>query len=250
MAKRRAILDAATNAVRSSPLAAPLKRLYELRSPAARRDRLDLKALDLLLAFTLREDSNCIDAGAHSGAVLRELVRLAPAGSHLAYEPLPDQGAALAAEFPAVDVRVAALSNEVGESSFVRVPSLPTYSGLRERSYPGEQQTEQITVRTETLDASLPEGYVPDFVKVDVEGAERLVFEGAIETLARHKPTVFFEHGQGASDHYGTRPSDVFELLVARAGLRIFDTDGVGPYSEAQFEDVFDQPIWNFVAHA
>ena len=228
----------------------PLMRAYEWRYPAARRDRIDNERLRQLLAFSLAPDSNCIDVGCHRGDVLREMGRLAPHGRHIAYEPVPASYEALAAEFPDVDVRQAALSNEAGESSFTYVVDEPSFSGLRRRQYAGPRKLEELTVRTERLDDALPEGYVPRFVKVDVEGAERLVFEGAIETLRRYRPIVFFEHGQGASDYYGTRPGDVYRLLVEEAGMRIFDTDGRGPYAEAEFEAVFSAPIWNFVAHA
>jgi FkbM family methyltransferase len=221
-----------------------------LLRPAARRDRLDTEHLHLLLAFALSPDSNCIDVGAHHGDVLREIVRLAPSGRHIAYEPVPDSHAALVREFPDVDVRHAALSNESGETSFVHVQTDSAYSGLRERAYPRDFERETITVRTETLDSGLPDGYVPHFIKVDVEGAEGLVFEGAIETLRRHRPIVVFEHGAGGADSYGTRSSDVHRLLVGEASLRIFDIDGNGPYSENEFDALFHEPIWNFVAHA
>ena len=56
-------------------------------------------------------------------------------------------------------------------------------------------------------------------------------------------------HGAGASEHYGTRPADIHRLLAGEVGMRIFDADGNGPYSEAQFEQVFTEPMWNFVAH-
>jgi FkbM family methyltransferase len=231
-------------------LEGPLMRAYEWRYPAARRDRMDNERLRQLLAFSLAPDSNCIDVGCHQGEILREMVRLAPDGRHIAYEPVPVSYEALAAEFPDVDLRQAALSNEAGESTFTHVVDEPSYSGLRERDYAGPRRLEQLTVRTERLDDVLDDGYVPRLIKVDVEGAERLVFEGALETLRRHRPIVFFEHGLGSSDHYGTRPGDVYRLLVEESGMRIFDTDGRGPYSEAEFEAVFDQPIWNFVAHA
>jgi Methyltransferase FkbM domain len=90
---------------------------------------------------------------------------------------------------------------------------------------------------------------VPAFIKVDVEGAELQVFRGAADTLARHKPTVFFEHGEGAADRYGTSSAQIHDLLVGEAGLRIFDERGHGPYSRDQFEAVFTEPVWNFVAH-
>jgi FkbM family methyltransferase len=177
------------------------------------------------------------------------MVRLAPEGRHVAFEPVPASHARLAAEFPGVDVRHAAASDEDGEAEFTVVPGLPTHSGLRERSYPGKQRLEKISVRTERLDTVLPEDFPLAFLKVDVEGAELQVLRGAAETIARHRPTIWFEHGEGASDHYGTTPADVHGLLVGELGLRIFDSEGDGPYSAGRFDAVFSEPMWNFVAH-
>src|SRR5947209_4689077 len=123
-----------------------------------RRDRVDNQNLRLLLSFVLTEDSNCIDIGAHKGATLAEMVRVAPSGKHIAYEPLPLLHKYLVDHFPSVEVRPAAVSNEEGETSFSYVKNLPTHSGFRERSYPVQPQVEKMTVRTETLDSSLPTG--------------------------------------------------------------------------------------------
>ena len=226
------------------------RRAYETLVPGMRRDRLDNEHLQMLMAFTLAPDSNCIDVGAHTGDVLRDMVRLAPAGRHVAFEPLPDYYEALVHEFPDVEVRCSALSTEEGEATFTYVKSNPGYSGFRERSYPGRQRIEKLTVRRERLDDVLPKDYVPRFLKIDVEGAEYEVLKGGIETIARHRPIVYFEHGQGSTDHYGVSPVQVHELLTRDAGLRIFDADGTGPYSQTAFEEVFSEPIWNFVAHA
>ena len=57
-----------------------------------------------------------------------------------------------------------------------------------------------------------------------------------MKTLAQARPVVVFEHGPGAADHYGTTPADVHGLL-SDFGLRIFDMDGHGPLSLAEFED-------------
>jgi len=200
------------------------------------------------MSFALAEDSNCIDIGAHKGAALAEMVRVAPRGKHIAYEPLPFLHKYLVDHFPAVDVRLAAASNEEGETSFTHVKNLPTHSGLRERSYPVRPRVEKITVRTETLDSNLPAGYVPAFIKMDVEGAERLVIEGAIETISKHKPIVVFEYGE-AADYYSTQTCHIYELLHNEAGLRIFDMDGNGPYTLGQFEETYVRgDRWNFVA--
>ncbi len=216
----------------------------------ARRAYQDEVNMRLLLAFSLAADSNCIDVGSHDGRFLAEMVRIAPLGRHVAYEPLPRFFARLTTAFPGVDVRRAALSNVNGTSDFTYVKNLPAYSGFRRRKYPSKATIETITVQTERLDDRLPSDYVPALIKIDVEGAEQLVIEGAMETLKRHRPIVVFEHGAGASDFYGTGPSDIYRLLCDGAGLRIFNLEGDGPYSLSQLETVYRRnEHWNFVAH-
>lgn len=141
------------------------------------RDKRDMEHLHLLLAFTLSANSNCIDGGAHIGEVLREILRCAPKGRHIACEPLPHLNQQLVRNFPAVDVRLAALSNRFGEASFIQVRSNPGYEGFKQRTYPGEEQLEIITVRTQPIDSSLPENYVPSLIKSGVEGGEQQVIE-------------------------------------------------------------------------
>jgi FkbM family methyltransferase len=221
-----------------------------LLSVGGRREARDRHAMSVLLAATLARDAHTIDVGAHSGAVLREIVRIAPEGRHIAYEPLPDLARQLSGEFPTVDVRNAALSDETGETSFIHVDSAPEFSGLRERDYGGIDNVEkhEITVRTERLDEMLPDGFVPRFIKIDVEGAEMLVLRGARKTIARHRPSIVFEHGVGASDRYGTTPGEVHALLVDELHMRIFDLDGAGPYTREAFEAIYAAPLWNFLA--
>jgi FkbM family methyltransferase len=69
------------------------------------------------------------------------------------------------------------------------------------RRYPDEYATERIEVKLERLDRARPDEYVPALIKADVERAERQGFEGARETITRHKPVIVFEHGLGGSDH-------------------------------------------------
>jgi len=204
----------------------------------------------LLLGFSLAADSNCVDVGSHDGRFLSEMVRIAPLGHHIAYEPLPSFWRQLTKDFQGVDVREAALSNVNGTSEFTYVKNLPAYSGFRRRKYPSKPTIETITVKTERLDDHLPLDYRPALIKIDVEGAEQLVIEGAMQTLEHHRPIVVFEHGTGASDYYGTGPAEIYKLLCDSVGLRIFDLDGDGPYSLSQFQAVYRRnDRWNFVAH-
>ena len=238
-------------AVLATPAGGPLLRLKRrFDAPEVVRDREDNERLLALLGKVLRPDSCCIDVGAHKGAILGEIVALAPHGRHIAFEPLPQLAGELATRFPQVDVRAVALSDRSGEAEFVHVRTRPGWSGFRERPYPGDEQVERIAVRTQTLDAALPAGFVPALIKIDVEGAEREVLEGAIKTLAVHRPVVVFEHGLGSADHYGTEPRHIHALLCEHAGLEISGLDGDGPYDLAAFERVYrGRERVNFVAH-
>jgi FkbM family methyltransferase len=219
-----------------------------LGTRAARRNLRDDEHFRLLCAFVLRADSNCIDVGANRGSILRHMVEFAPNGHHIAYEPLPELADELGREFPTVEVRGAALSNHSGVESFARVRHLPSRSGLHPL-YHSSDEVETVAVRVEPLDESLPEGYAPALIKIDVEGAEQQVLEGALQTIALHKPVVVFEH-QSSAGFYGTQPGDIHELLCERAGLRIFDMDGAGPYGVERFEQaVRSGARQNFLAH-
>ncbi len=212
-----------------------------------------MENLRRLIAFSLRPDACCVDVGAHRGAVLHEILRVAPHGRHVAYEPLPELAAGLRAAFPSVEIREAALSDRSGQSSFQHVRGeAEGCSGFVVCTTPPGYvpDVEQIDVRLERLDDVLDPASPVAFVKVDVEGAEKQVFAGALHTLERTRPTIMFEHAYAASSAYGTDPSEVYSLLTEEVGLRIFGLNGDGPFEASEFEQMSHQanPI-NFVAH-
>jgi FkbM family methyltransferase len=220
------------------PRAVALKRAFE---PAhTTQDRRDHDALATIFAATLAPDACCIDIGAHSGDVLAEIVRIAPRGRHLAFEPLPALATDLQKRLPGVDVRNVALGDAAGTASFIHVLDRPGWSGLKPRPTPDGDapRAETIEVTVERLDDALPDGYTPALVKIDVEGAELGVLRGAHATLAAHHPLLVFEHGLGSADHYGTGPGDVHDLLTGLE-YRIFDLQGRGPYDRAAFAHTF-----------
>jgi FkbM family methyltransferase len=227
----------------------PLRRLRAALYPAYQHDRLENQRLNKLLRTLLKEDSNCIDIGAYRGRTLSDIMLLAPRGKHIAYEPLPHLCRYLVRRFPSVDVRQAAVSNSEGEANYIYVKGAPAESGFREKAYSRRSPLEKITVRTEVLDKCLPTDYEPALIKIDVEGAERQVIEGAIETIRRYKPIVLFEHGKGSAAYYGTQPSHIYNLLSKQAGLRIFDLDNHGPYTLVEFEASYaSDERWDYIA--
>ncbi|MGH1503724.1 MAG: FkbM family methyltransferase [Acidimicrobiales bacterium] len=152
-----------------------------------------------------------IDVGCHEGLILRHLLEAAPDIEHLAIEPLPHLAAHLRSTFPSVAVHEVALVAEPdGPLEFQHVTSNPGYSGIRQRAFDRPDETvETISVATAQLDDLVPAEAEVALLKVDVEGAELGVFQGARATLERCRPVVVFESGLGAADIYGTTPEDV-----------------------------------------
>jgi FkbM family methyltransferase len=228
-----------------------LKRLRAMTNAGLRRDLRDHTAMKLVIAVAVPADGHGIDVGAHEGSVLKELVHLAPSGRHLGFEPIPELRARLEAQFAAttnVEIRGEALSDTGGETTFHHVLTAPGFSGMRLREMSEDEEVRELTVPTARLDDVLPDGISPSLIKIDVEGAELLVLRGAAETIVRHRPVVLFEHGVGGFERYGELPGALHDLLVRDCGLRIFDLAGEGPYSRARFEEIFTEPVWNFVA--
>lgn len=200
--------------------------------------RADIRDYDLIVALmerNLAADSDCLDVGAHQGLFLAHMVRLAPRGRHVAWEPLPAYADELARRFPAVDVHRSALAPQEGEAGFQVALDDPGWSGLHARPTPHSTRFETITVRTERLDDVLPADVNPKFLKMNVEGGEEGVLRGGLDSLRRHRPLIVFEHAPDAAGPYGTTTAGLHELLRDELGYSISGLDGGGPYEREEF---------------
>lgn len=217
-----------------------------------RQDALDNANMRRLVGFLLGPADTAIDIGCNHGGLLEEIVRVAPDGRHVAFEPIPELAAELRERFPQVEIHQAAASNRSGATTFSHVRAADGWSGLKFRPLPTGQDGDvvEIEVKLEPLDEVVDPELRPVLVKIDVEGAEQQVIEGALRTLKAHMPVVMFEHGLGSANVFGTEPDDIHRLLVDEVGYRIFDLDGTGPYSLDDFKHAYHtaQRV-NYVAH-
>ena len=202
----------------------------------------------------LTETSNCVDVGSHKGELLKEMRTLAPKGKHYAFEPIPELFKDLKSKYNGnTTVYNVALSDEKGTSSFQHIVSKPAYSGMKLRSLDHNATVEEIQVKTEMLDNIVQDASSIDLIKIDVEGAELQVLKGAKKVLNESKPLVIFEHGLGASDHYGTKPEHIYGLL-SECGLAVSllpdYLEGNAALSLDQFKEQFYRGTnYYFVAH-
>jgi len=232
--------------------------MSRLRSLAARLIKTHGRDYDrqtvAVMKAVLGPSANCIDIGACSGELLKHIVRLAPRGTHLAFEPLPRFYNALIRKFPGVQVHELALSDATGESTFQHVFTNPAYSGLKPRRYdrPNER-VEEIMVRTGRLDDLVPPDMPVRFIKIDVEGGELQVFKGGAVTIRRTRPFIVFEFGLGAADWYGTQPEDIYRMLSdCRLQVSLISDwlAGRAALSEPEFEVEFREcRNYYFLAH-
>jgi len=132
-----------------------------------------------IMSRVLSRESNAIDIGAFEGGMLRHIIRLAPRGKHVAFEPQPEKAEKLAKDHPTVTVYPYAVGSEQGTATFYCMQEHPALSGLsrRSRDLP-EEGTRETQVPGELLDRVIPPDLPVAFVKNDVEGAELEVFWG------------------------------------------------------------------------
>lgn len=231
-----------------------LKRLIRLLPIAItknqRYDRLTRKVIEQVVGT----HSVAIDVGCHKGEILDLILQQAPGQHHYAFEPIPELYNTLVEKYGSTcSISNIALSNQKGSTTFNYVVTNPAYSGLRKRKYDREEKDTKIMVETDLLDQIVPASIPIDFIKIDVEGAEQWVLEGAIQTITRCKPIIVFEHGLGASEFYNSSPEGIFALMQ-KAGLLVNTLDGFLAKSKAftlsEFKQQFDQRLnYYFIAY-
>lgn len=187
----------------------------------------------------LRPGDVVIDIGAQVGALTAQFCKLVgPRGRVLAVEPIPQnvlrvRELAELNRLPQLLVAEVAASNTDGKAD-IRLPrqrSGSAYASFNASWIDGEA----LTVHTTTVDRLVAD-YLADravcFLKIDVEGHERAVIEGARRTLMTWQPKVLCEFNDAILRDTG---SSIDELLA------VFSDFGYAPLKES------DRPIPNQV---
>ncbi len=150
------------------------------------------------------------DVGANIGHMTSLLaVRAGSTGQVHAFEPHPDVHPQLIANVQAwkpvpnlapIHVRNLALSNQSGSAILFDAPDSSVNCGLGSL-LEHEGMTRKLSIQTARLDDLLNPGQSIQFLKLDVEGAEISVLEGAHQTLAqgRIRDILFEDHADGDS---------------------------------------------------
>lgn len=190
---------------------------------------LEVAALCRRLADPARD---AVDVGANAGFFSVLLAGHLADGRVLAVEPSETMASRLRANLQRNGVRdrvvvfEGAASDRTGTADLTGIEGMEEYGTIGALAHPAVQDETKRrvhTVATRTLDDLVAaHGLRPGFVKVDVEGAEPLVFRGAESILREHRPVVLSELNDRLLRANGSSAREVLRLFEA-VGYRVLD---------------------------
>jgi FkbM family methyltransferase len=164
--------------------------------------------------FAEKPEFAFVDVGSHRGEMTTALLKHFPQAKAILFEPTPENYNFLKARFShiqSIQIFNCALSNTEGKSQFYVASDSATNSLLNSNS----SSTNQIQVSIQTLDniLQISEFETIDFIKIDTQGNDLKVLEGAAETIKIHSPAILVESifvnlYQGQCSYY-----DIFSLM-------------------------------------
>jgi FkbM family methyltransferase len=142
------------------------------------------------LTYWLRPSDVAIDVGANIGVWTRRMAEaVGPTGAVYAFEPMPHTFRALTKAVrgqPWVRAVNAAASDHTGTAYM----SAPEEDGLENHYQSAISDTGEVVVQVTTIDTL---GLSPKLIKIDAEGHDQRVIDGARATIERARPIILTE---------------------------------------------------------
>lgn len=161
-----------------------------------------------------------VDVGANIGWYTLNLGKLKNVEKIYAFEPIPHTYSYLKEHIEMNEISIAeihnlGLSNEVGEKDFywtTEETGSSSMSNIRDRT-----DISLARCRVDKLDNFMKNKEAKiDFIKIDVEGAELFVIEGAEKCIEKDHPIIFAELLRKWSAKFNYHPNDVINLLKGK----------------------------------
>ena len=185
-----------------------------------------------------------VDVGAHEGVHTIEFAKIA--ANVVCFEPIPYFAEKLRTLFsaqPNVVVHEVALSSASGRSQFALNCTTPSESGLISRLSPRASRIETIVVDVACLDAYNLDSV--DFIKLDCEGAELHILQGAEKTIRSSRPIISIEYGHAGYSVYGFQ-QEALLLWANNNGFIVSDLFGFPLQERKTYDECIDQYYWDY----
>lgn len=166
----------------------------------------------------LKKDSVVLDIGANIGWYAINLSKSVPQGRIIAFEPIPKTYGNLIKNIALnglgnIKTYNTGLSKKAGYFNFYYNRNYTGASSLVDII--NAQDVALVKCRVEKLDDFLKKSKIRqvDFIKCDVEGAEKLVIQGGLEAIKQNRPIIFIELLRKWSAKFNYHPNSVISML-------------------------------------
>lgn len=197
----------------------------------------------------IKKGDTVVDIGAHIGRHLAVFQELVGTGKLFAFEPLPKQFEYLKKTFNAPNITLYnfALFNTPGKSTFYELLDYPEESGLKLRIDKVDKNIKKETVNVEVhcLDEYEEQLKGLNYIKLDAEGAEVPILEGAERTLRRYRPFISTEYGGTSYGVYGLNASSLYEFCQ-KIDYIITDLWGNVILDLKMWEEIVNSCYWDY----
>jgi FkbM family methyltransferase len=183
----------------------------------------------------LRTGDVYYDIGSNSGVFSIDAALALPDLAVYAFEPQPSLAQHIRQSIDANHLdKVKCLEFLLGQEDGEHILYLTSHS-IHASIVPRYRRFRQIKLPMRSLDSLVVSGEIkpPDVIKIDVEGAEITVFQGALETLRKNNPSVVFEADDNLA-RMGLGVQNVFDCLLQAAPYRFYRIDLNGKLSHAE----------------
>lgn len=221
------ILECKANDERSMPMDIINFRTYE-------KEEMDL--IDNVLENLIKEGGNILDIGANIGFTSIHWGKCFQNANIYAFEPMPPTYDLLRRNIEAnkvdrVKVYNWGLSNKEDKVMFTYYPWCTANSSIQDLEERADAVKLEALIKKYDGLAEFQDIRI-DFVKCDVEGNEKFVFEGMEKCLRRDKPVVCAELLRKYAQKFGYHPNEVLEFFkemgyvcygIGRSGVLLID---------------------------
>jgi FkbM family methyltransferase len=182
-----------------------------------------------ILKFFAANSEIIFDVGANVGYYAIELgVVLGPTAMIHSFEPVPEsfeqlqKNVLLNSASSSVLCNQYAISNSEGKLLLYK-PRISGSSASSARNLHPDEEVDTVQVYMTTLDKYLLTNRIDhmDLLKIDVEGSELMVIEGALESIKKYQPIIFAELLRKWCAQFDYSPNEVLEILLP-IGYRCF----------------------------
>lgn len=205
----------------------------------------------------LQNGDVAIDIGANQGLHTYPMARkVKPDGKVYSFEPIPIHYHQLLDEISnnkmyasVIQMYPYALSDRDEKMEFiVNLDNTAYCSGFHKNENVSYKNTKKIIVESRKIDSIFTGLESVKFVKIDVDGAELKVLNGAKNLLRKQRPVIAFECGDFCSKSYGYRSIEIF-IFLQSLDYEIYTIKGYFLATKEHFsESTTLQTIWNYIA--